>query len=52
MNFLILPIMGQIIPLLFIYQDDFGVRYPMKIDMPLNEETETGYKILTFIVLA
>ena len=37
---LILPSMGWIIPLLFFYENGFGIKYPTKVDMPLNKETK------------
>ena len=37
--------------LLFIYKDGFGIKWLMKIDMPLNKETETKnvYRTYAFI---
>ena len=32
------PAQGEIVALLFIYKDGFGIEYPMKFDMPLNKE--------------
>ena len=30
------PAMGSIVPLLFFYQDGFGIKEPTKVEMPLN----------------
>ena len=38
MNPLIPTAMGYILPLLFFYKDGFGIKKPMKADMPLNKE--------------
>ena len=27
-------------PLVFLYKDSFGIKYPMKVDMPLSIETK------------
>ena len=40
MNPLIPPVMSQIVSMLFFNMDGFGIKYPMKIDMPLNKETK------------
>ena len=32
--------MGQILSLLFSYNDDFGIKYPTKVDILLNKETK------------
>ena len=45
MNPLILPAMGQIVPLLFFYENGIGIKYPTKIDMPLNKETKPNQTI-------
>ena len=37
MNPLILPAIGQIVQLLSFYKDVFGMKYPTKLDMPLNK---------------
>ena len=42
MNLLILPAMGEIVPL-FIWKDCFGTKYPTRVDMPLNKETKPIY---------
>ena len=34
--------MCYIVPILFFYKDDFGIKYPTKIDMPLNKEPEAN----------
>ena len=39
MNSLILPAIGLIVPLLFFLRHDFGIKLPIKVDMPLNKET-------------
>ena len=39
MNPLILPAMGEIASLLFFWNNNFGIQQPMKVDMPLNKET-------------
>ena len=31
--------MSLIVPLLFFYNDGFGIKYPKKVDMLLNKET-------------
>ena len=37
---LIPPAMGWIILLLFFYKDGFGIKYPTKVDIPLNKEIQ------------
>ena len=37
---LILSAMGQIAPLLFFFENGFGIKWPTKVDMPLNKETK------------
>ena len=37
MKSLILQAMVLIVPLLFFYMDDFGIKWLMKVDMPLNK---------------
>ena len=37
MNSLILPAMGKIIPLPSFYENNFGIKYVTKIEMPLNK---------------
>ena len=32
--------MGYIVSLLFFYKDNFGIREPMQIDMPINKENK------------
>ena len=39
MNPLIQPSMVYIVLLLFFYKDGFGIKLSIKIDMPLNKET-------------
>ena len=29
--------MGEIIPILFFYKNGFGIKWPTKVDMPLNK---------------
>ena len=36
--------MGWIVLLLFFYNDDFGIKWPMKVGMPLNKETKPNLK--------
>ena len=36
----ILPVMGQIAPQPFFYDNGFGIKYPTEVDMPLNKETK------------
>ena len=38
------PCIGQILSLLFFYKDGFGIKYPIKVDMPLNKETKSKLK--------
>ena len=45
MNPLILPAMALIVPLLFFYKDDFGIKLSKKVDMQLNKETKLNYFI-------
>ena len=33
-----LPAKGYIVTHLFLYKDGFGIKYPMKVDIPLNQE--------------
>ena len=40
MNPLILPAMGEIVPLLFFLENGFGIKLPTKVDVPLNKETK------------
>ena len=40
MNFIIHPARGQIVLLLFLYKDGFGIKYTTKLDMPLNKQTK------------
>ena len=37
---IISPAIGWIVPLLFFYKDGFGIKSPIKVDMPLNKETK------------
>ena len=37
--------MSCIVLLLFFYKDGFGIKYPIKIDVPLNKETKPNYII-------
>ena len=30
--------MGYIVPLLFFYKDGLGIKFPAKVDLPLNQE--------------
>ena len=39
MNPFILPAMSSIASLLFLSKDGFGIKWPMKLDMPLNKAT-------------
>ena len=32
------PAIGQIVPPQSFYKDDFGIKWSMKVDMPLNKE--------------
>ena len=40
---------GLIASLLFFYNDDFGIKWPMKVDMPLNKETK--HKLNNFLMI-
>ena len=40
MNPLIFPTIGSTVPLLFFWKGGFGIKLPMKADMPLNKETK------------
>ena len=40
--------MGWIAPLMFLYEDAFGIVLPMKDDIPLNKETKPKNKDLLF----
>ena len=37
--------------LLFFYKEDFGIKLPAKIDMPLNKETKTKQISALFIYI-
>ena len=41
MNPLIPPAMGEIVSLLFFYKDVFGIKYLLKVDMPLKQRNQT-----------
>ena len=41
---LILPVMSWIVPLLVFYKDGFDIKYPTKVDMPLNKEIKPKVK--------
>ena len=41
MNPVIPPVMSLILSLLYFYKDGCSFNLPMKVDMPLNKETET-----------
>ena len=43
MKSLFTPILSYIVPLIFFYKDDFGIKYPAKDDMPLHKETKPNY---------
>ena len=40
MNPLIPPAMGIIVPLLSFNKDEFAIKQPTKVDIPLNKETK------------
>ena len=40
LNPLYLPAMYQIVPLMFLYKDGFGIKSPMKVDMPFNKKVK------------
>ena len=42
---LILPAMGEIVQFLFVYKDDFDIKYPTKTDIPLNKEIKNVGRI-------
>ena len=46
MNPLILPAMGSIVSLLFFYKDIFGIKQPIKVDMPLNQNLIKSFYLL------
>ena len=37
---LIPSVRGEIVTQLFFYKNYFGIKYPIKVDMPLNRETK------------
>ena len=39
MNLFMSLSMDKIVSLLFFYKDDFGIKWPMMVDVPLNRET-------------
>ena len=41
MNTFITPAMGYLVPQLFFYKEGFGIKYPRKVDMPLNKQTKS-----------
>ena len=43
MRSLITTAMGLIISLLFFNEGDFSIKYPMKVDTPLNKEAKQIY---------
>ena len=44
MNLIIPPSsLGLIVPLMFFHKYGFSFKYPMKVDMPLNKETEPKF---------
>ena len=43
MNPLIVLAICYIVPLLFFYENGFGIKWPTKVDMPLNKETKPKY---------
>ena len=45
MNLLLHPAMSWIISLPYFYNDDFGIKKPTKVDVPLNKETKPMYTI-------
>ena len=49
-SFIPTPAKGEIIPLLSFNKDGFGIKYSMKVDMPLNKEIETK-PFTTFIYI-
>ena len=40
MNTLIRPSLVLILPLLFFYKEDVGIKWPLKVYMPLTKEIE------------
>ena len=40
-NPLLSPVMDYIISLMFFYKDGFGIKLPMKVDMPLKQRNQT-----------
>ena len=36
--------------LMSFYRDGFGIKWPTKVDMPLNKETETDYYLCTLYI--
>ena len=36
--------MNKTVPLMSFYKDSFDIKYPPRVDMPLNEESETRIK--------
>ena len=39
--------------MLFLYRDGFGIKYPIKVDIPLNEEIKPNQfiQVNTFLLL-
>ena len=40
----------SVLALLLIYKDGFGIKQPMKVDMPLNKETKERIDVKTTVV--
>ena len=47
---LILPAIGYLASLQFFSKDGFGIKYPSKVDMPLNKETKLSSILVLFLV--
>ena len=46
MNALSPPVKGKIMPLLFLYKNSFGIKWPTKVDMPLNKKIKLDYDLV------
>ena len=50
LNPLILPAMGQIASLLFFKKNGVSIKYPMTVDIPLQNKERNIYAVVTYIL--